>query len=169
MRRLSGLATRVLHLAPPPGQGEEGGDWWRDPRTLALARALRLRSLPDAPAPFVWAVKGTSRLEPLREASEDVKRKEMEERNRLLYVAMTRAKDHLHLMLPQQFHVHQQAAFGDRHVYASRTRFIPNSATRYFEACAWPVAAAGSGGREPCDRDSKTPVDISARVRQLWR
>jgi nucleoside-diphosphate-sugar epimerase len=48
LRRLSGLATRVLHLAPPPGQGAGGDDWWRDPRTVALARALRLRSLPDA-------------------------------------------------------------------------------------------------------------------------
>src|SRR4051812_47868545 len=43
LRRLAGLATRVVHLAPPPGTdpGER-----RDPRTLALLRALRLRSLP---------------------------------------------------------------------------------------------------------------------------
>ncbi len=40
LQRLAGLATRVLHLAPPPGEG--GGD----PRTLALVRALRQRSLP---------------------------------------------------------------------------------------------------------------------------
>ena len=46
LRRLSGVATRVLHLAPPPGEGAGGRDWWRDPRTVALARALRLRSLP---------------------------------------------------------------------------------------------------------------------------
>ena len=46
LRRLAGLATRVLHLAPPPGQGAGGDDWWRDPRTVALARVLRLRSLP---------------------------------------------------------------------------------------------------------------------------
>jgi nucleoside-diphosphate-sugar epimerase len=46
LRRLSGLATRVLHLAPPPRV--ETGAWWRDTRTLALARALRLRSLPSS-------------------------------------------------------------------------------------------------------------------------
>ena len=45
-RRLSGLAPRVVHLAPPPGEGGGGAAWWRDPRTVALARALRLRSLP---------------------------------------------------------------------------------------------------------------------------
>ncbi|MGV8805413.1 MAG: SDR family oxidoreductase [Polaromonas sp.] len=45
LRRLAGLATRVVHLAPPPG---EHPDWRRDPRTLALLRALRLRSLPQS-------------------------------------------------------------------------------------------------------------------------
>ncbi len=46
LRRLSGIATRVMHLAPPPGEGAGGDAWWRDPRTVALARALRLRSKP---------------------------------------------------------------------------------------------------------------------------
>ena len=42
LRRLAGLAHRVVHLAPPPGEG------WGDPRSLALTRLLRLRSLPAA-------------------------------------------------------------------------------------------------------------------------
>lgn len=46
LRRLSGLSTRVLHLAPPARA--EGAQWWRDARTTALVRALRLRSLPAA-------------------------------------------------------------------------------------------------------------------------
>ncbi|MDD0840485.1 SDR family oxidoreductase [Curvibacter sp. HBC61] len=46
LRRLAGLATRVLHLAPPPTEGQ--AEWWRDPRTLALSRVLRSRSLPQA-------------------------------------------------------------------------------------------------------------------------
>ena len=50
---------------------------------------------------------------------------EIEEERRLLYVAMTRAKDDLHLVVPQRFFTHGQHAQGDRHVYASRTRFIP--------------------------------------------
>jgi nucleoside-diphosphate-sugar epimerase len=44
LRRLSGLADRVLHLAPPPSDQE--GLWWRDPRTVHLLRALKLRRLP---------------------------------------------------------------------------------------------------------------------------
>lgn len=46
LRRLSALGTRVLHLAPPPR--DSGSAWWRDQRTAALVRALRLRALPDA-------------------------------------------------------------------------------------------------------------------------
>ena len=42
LRRLAGLADRVLHLAPPPGEGTD------DARTRALLRALRLRTPPAA-------------------------------------------------------------------------------------------------------------------------
>ena len=42
LRRLAGLATQVVHLAPPPAEG------WGDPRTRALTRALALRGLPQA-------------------------------------------------------------------------------------------------------------------------
>lgn len=45
LRRLAGLATRVVHLAPPPSHDP---DWRSDPRTLALLRALRLRSQPHS-------------------------------------------------------------------------------------------------------------------------
>ncbi|MBP7574040.1 MAG: SDR family NAD(P)-dependent oxidoreductase, partial [Rhodoferax sp.] len=45
LRRLAGLATRVVHLAPPPGEGRG------DPRTRALVASLRLRS---APASLVY-------------------------------------------------------------------------------------------------------------------
>jgi nucleoside-diphosphate-sugar epimerase len=44
--RLAGLADRVVHLAPPPGEGQT--QWWRDLRTTALLRALRTRSVPPA-------------------------------------------------------------------------------------------------------------------------
>lgn len=45
LARLAGLATRVVHLAPPPS-GEGQPQWWRDTRTQALLQALRLRSVP---------------------------------------------------------------------------------------------------------------------------
>ena len=37
---------------------------------------------------------------------------ELDEERRLLYVAMTRAKDHLTLVVPLRFYVHQQCGDG---------------------------------------------------------
>jgi DNA helicase-2/ATP-dependent DNA helicase PcrA len=90
---------------------------------------------------------------------------EIEEERRLLYVAMTRAKDHLHVIMPQRFFAHQQRANGDRHVYGTRTRFITASMLDRFENCAWPA----SGRKARADRRSGEPVDIGARLRRMWR
>jgi DNA helicase-2/ATP-dependent DNA helicase PcrA len=65
---------------------------------------------------------------------------EIEEERRLLYVAMTRAKDHLHLIVPQRFYAYHQRNNGDPHLYALRTRFIPDAITNHFEQSAWPVS-----------------------------
>jgi len=89
---------------------------------------------------------------------------EIEEERRLLYVAMTRAKDHLHLIVPQRFYAHTQRAHGDRHMYASRTRFIPSEILCHFERSSWPLAAAA-----PEAKVAAEPVDIGARMQRMWR
>jgi DNA helicase-2/ATP-dependent DNA helicase PcrA len=89
---------------------------------------------------------------------------EIEEERRLFYVAMTRARDHLHVIVPQRFFVHGQRSNGDRHMYASRTRFIPAALLDRFECCAWPRPAAGQASVKP----ARAPVDIRARVRRTW-
>jgi len=91
---------------------------------------------------------------------------EIEEERRLLYVAMTRAKDDLHLVVPQRFFASGQSALSDRHVYASRTRFIPPGLLGFFEATTWPVVAA-----QPADPAASREVrlDIGARMRSMWQ
>ena len=91
---------------------------------------------------------------------------ELEEERRLLYVAMTRAKDDLHLMAPQRFFTHGQSAQGDRHVYASRTRFIPDRLLHLFEKATWPLATAGTSARSA---SSGPRIDVGARMRGMWR
>ena len=61
---------------------------------------------------------------------------EIEEERRLLYVAMTRARHHLHLLVPQRFYVTQQGASGDRHLYGSLSRFVPPALHDLFEHVA---------------------------------
>ena len=62
---------------------------------------------------------------------------EIDEERRLLYVAMTRAKNDLDLIVPQRFFTHQQSRTGDRHVYASASRFIPATIYSAFDRRAW--------------------------------
>ena len=91
---------------------------------------------------------------------------EIDEERRLLYVAMTRAKDSLHLITPQRFFTHGQKAHGDRHVYASRTRFIPAPLLQHFECKAWPVATAEQYARTDA---RQVRIDVAARMRGMWR
>ncbi len=91
---------------------------------------------------------------------------EIEEERRLLYVAMTRARDDLHLVMPQRFFTHGQHAKGDRHVYASRTRFIPDRLLGLFEKTTWPVATADT---KPRSASNGPRIDVRARMRGMWR
>jgi DNA helicase II / ATP-dependent DNA helicase PcrA len=91
---------------------------------------------------------------------------ELEEERRLLYVAMTRAKDDLHLVVPQRFFTHGQRSQGDRHIYASRTRFIPEKLLGLFERTNWPLASPGLAARSPTQAPR---IDIRARMRGMWR
>ncbi|KMK68206.1 ATP-dependent helicase [Puniceibacterium sp. IMCC21224] len=88
---------------------------------------------------------------------------ELEEERRLLYVAMTRAKDHLTLGLPLRFYVTQQTRNGDRHVYAMRTRFIPKEILEHFEAVHWSPTQQGSALRP-----APGSIDVAASMRDMW-
>lgn len=91
---------------------------------------------------------------------------EVEEERRLLYVAMTRAKDSLDLIVPQRFYVTQQMGMGDRHVYAGRTRFIPNRLLGLFEQISWPPPPPELQG-SPASRQAA--IDLAAKMRDMWR
>jgi DNA helicase-2/ATP-dependent DNA helicase PcrA len=91
---------------------------------------------------------------------------EIEEERRLLYVAMTRARDQLDIVVPQRFYTHQQARNGDRHVYAGRSRFLPQQIMPLFEQRVWPAP------RHAADRSSartQSPIDVGARMRAMWK
>lgn len=91
---------------------------------------------------------------------------ELEEERRLLYVAMTRARDQLHLIVPQRFFVPQQTRNGDRHVYAQRSRFISKAMLPHFDDMLWPPL-------KPLDPAAIAPtgprIDIGAQLRGMWQ
>lgn len=90
---------------------------------------------------------------------------ELEEERRLLYVGMTRAKDSLALITPQRFFTHGQNSQGDRHVYASRSRFIPATLLQYFETMTWPKVSAAASERSA----QQIRIDVGARMREMWK
>jgi DNA helicase-2/ATP-dependent DNA helicase PcrA len=90
---------------------------------------------------------------------------EIEEERRLLYLAMTRAKDQLHVMVPQRFYAHGQRSNGDRHVYAQRSRFIPSTILAHFDLCSWPTVKLT---RNLDGKTSIAAVDVRARMRRMW-
>jgi DNA helicase-2/ATP-dependent DNA helicase PcrA len=83
---------------------------------------------------------------------------ELEEERRLLYVAMTRARHRLQLLVPQRFYVTQQAARGDRHLWGGLSRFI----TPEVAACCELVSTAPDAA-QPGDG-----MDLAARARSVW-
>ena len=93
-------------------------------------------------------------------------RAEIEEERRLLYVAMTRAKDSLSLVVPRRFYVHQQSKYGDRHVYATLTRFVTPEIAALFDAVGPAPAPEAAAAATPPAPDVR--IDIGARVRSLW-
>jgi DNA helicase-2/ATP-dependent DNA helicase PcrA len=62
---------------------------------------------------------------------------DMEEERRLLYVAMTRAKNELDLIIPQRLFRYQQNRFDDRYIYGAISRFIPVSIRDAFDCRTW--------------------------------
>ena len=94
---------------------------------------------------------------------------DLEEERRLLYVAMTRAKDSLHLVTPQRFFTSGQGRQGDRHVYAARSRFIPRELLPLFEQVAWPVAAEDTDTADGIALVRQHRVDVGAAMRGMWR
>jgi len=78
---------------------------------------------------------------------------------------MTRARDSLHLVVPQRFFTYGQRSQGDRHVYASRTRFIPATLLHLFDCSAWPATTVN----QECMDARQVRIDVGARMRSMWR
>ena len=90
---------------------------------------------------------------------------QIDEERRLLYVAMTRAKQHLHLVQPLRFFRAHQHRFGSGHTIAPRSRFLPDDILPLFtrRAAVTPEAVADTPVPQPIAR-----VDIGARLRGMW-
>jgi DNA helicase II / ATP-dependent DNA helicase PcrA len=151
-----------ITLDPPDATSDEAGAAHRDEDYLILST---IHSAKGQEWSAVFLLNTVDGCIPSDLAAGETE--EIEEERRLLYVAMTRAKHQLDLIVPHRFYVHQQSRSGDRHLYASRTRFVPDALLALFEQRAWPVVGQETG-RAPAGR-AEARIDVAARLRARWR
>jgi DNA helicase II / ATP-dependent DNA helicase PcrA len=88
----------------------------------------------------------------------------LEEERRLLYVAMTRARNELHLCAPLKYAVTQQAKDGDRHVYGAKSRFMSDKVLETFDKTTY----RSLHGAENLRAGEATTVDVVAELKEMW-
>jgi DNA helicase-2/ATP-dependent DNA helicase PcrA len=88
----------------------------------------------------------------------------IDEERRLFYVALTRAKEHLHIYAPLRYHHERSHGRGDRHSYAPRTRFLPPAVDPLLDHR--PVRTALDRG--PSLTGVDLPDAVHTALRALW-
>lgn len=150
-----------LTLDPPEASGDEAGPAVKDEDWLVLSTIHSAKGQ-EWGAVFVLNVVDGCIPSDLATNTPD----EIEEERRLLYVAMTRAKDDLVLMQPLRFYVHGQALGADRHVYAPRSRFITEADLDAFDLVGMP--GPHSTQADALCAASPPSVDLKATMRRMW-
>jgi DNA helicase-2/ATP-dependent DNA helicase PcrA len=149
-----------LTLDPPQASGDLAGDPLLDEDYLVLStvhsakgqewEAVHVLNVTDGSFPSEFA---TGRPE------------HVDEERRLLYVAITRARQELHLLAPLRFYVTQQSPTGDRYVHGAGSRFMTESVLARFERAAWPPGPDRPG---EAPADSGPRIDVAAQLRGMW-
>ncbi|MCD6734786.1 MAG: ATP-dependent helicase [Burkholderiaceae bacterium] len=161
----AGFGTRErflteLALDPPQASGDLAGDPLRDEDYLVLSTVHSAKGQ-EWDAVFVINVNdGNFPNEYATGRAESI-----DEERRLLYVALTRARDSLYLIEPQRYFVTQQPRHGDGYVHGARSRFLTDALLERFDRIGPPPAAVDG----PAERTVSAPkVDVAARIRQMW-
>jgi DNA helicase-2/ATP-dependent DNA helicase PcrA len=149
-----------LTLDPPSAAGDLAGDPLLDEDYLVLStvhsakgqewEAVYLLNVADGNFPSEFA---TGKPEMI------------EEERRLLYVAMTRAKQSLSLIAPLKYHVTQQRRDGDKHVFGARSRFLSNALLDNMQVCFHGRSEASEVRQE---LRSNKRLDVASRLREMW-
>ena len=149
-----------LTLDPPSASGDQAGDPLLDEDYLILSTvhsskgqewdAVFMLNVTDGSFPSEFAA-GKPQL--------------IEEERRLMYVAMTRAKQSLSLISPLRFHVTQQARTGDKHVYGARSRFVSDRLLDTMQPC---FKGRPDTGASQIGANSSVQIDVASRMREMW-
>ena len=148
-----------LTLAPPQSSSDESGTPLKDEDYLILST---VHSAKGQEWDSVFLLNVTDGTFPNEFSTGEPKL--IEEERRLLYVAMTRAKNDLHLVSPLKHYVTQQRRYGGKHLYGARSRFMTDTVLGTFETKSWPNETMQADTiSEPVVR-----IDAGAQMRSMW-
>lgn len=148
-----------LTLDPPSAAGDLAGDPLLDEDYLVLSTVHSAKGQ-EWKSVFVLNVSDGSFPSEFSTGRPEL----VEEERRLLYVAMTRARQSLCLLAPLRFHVTQQRRDGDRHVYGARSRFVSDRlmatmATEFF---------GRSEQQSTLRPQSDKRIDVGSELKAMW-
>jgi DNA helicase-2/ATP-dependent DNA helicase PcrA len=152
-----GRFVAELTLDPPSSSGDLAGPPLLDEDYLVLSTIHSAKGLEWDVVHVIHAADG---MIPSDMATGDDE--QIEEERRLLYVAMTRARDALHISFPQRYY-RRPRGLEDPHSYAQLTRFLPEEVRTLFDEVAPDVLPLPEPG-EPIGGTA----EVDAFLAGLW-
>ncbi|WP_010585735.1 ATP-dependent helicase [Schlesneria paludicola] len=149
-----------MTLDPPTSTQDFAGDPLLDEDYLTLSTIHSAKGLEWESVYVLHAADGNI---PSDMATESVE--EIEEERRLFYVALTRAKSHLHVLHPQRYYFHSPFK-SDRHSYSQRTRFIPDELLTWFESKT--IKTSGPAVEDHGKTAVASTADVRKRIGKMW-
>lgn len=155
-----------LTLDPPDSTADLAGAPYKDDDFLVLStmhsakgcewRVVYIIHAADGCIPSDMAI-GDIEAESCRQGDEG-----LEEERRLLYVAITRAKDRLYILFPLRSY-YRRYPLGNGHAYAQVSRFLTEEVRKHMD-----IKVIDQYGFEERPLDFSTELDIRSRIRQHW-
>ena len=145
-----------LTLDPPQSTGDLAGPPSKDDDWLTVST---IHSAKGCEWDVVYLIHASDGILPSDMAAGHAD--QIEEERRLLYVACTRAKEHLYVLHPLRYYV--KGRRGDAHLYSQLTRFIPREVKSCFQ-----LDRRAQGASQPKIATSVRVADIQKSIRGIW-
>ncbi|MCW5572591.1 MAG: ATP-dependent helicase [Steroidobacteraceae bacterium] len=149
-----------LTLDPPQASGDLAGQPLHDEDYLVLSTVHSAKGMEWDSVYVLNVVDGSFPSEFATGRAETI-----EEERRLLYVAMTRAKDDLTLVQPLRFQLTQQPRHGDAHVYGARSRFMTEKVLKTLDEVGFQGSSLGEASLAEAGQSA---LDAIERVKSMW-